>query len=223
MDRYAIYYVPRAGDFADQMAAWLGWDLAQGRAVAHPVLDLPRPVADLTRSPRRYGFHGTIRAPFRPGDGVTQDAIIARADDLARAFAPLRFDGVELVDLHGFLALTPVGGQGALNDLAAHVVRGTNDLRAPLNDADIARRNPDRLTPHQRGLLDQWGYPFVMDQFRFHLTLTDHLPDAERGAVADALRGWLRLPRPFTIDDLCVVGQDELGRFHLIHRSPLSG
>ena len=42
--RYAIYWAPEPGEFADQTAAWLGWDAARGCAVAHPDLPgLPRP------------------------------------------------------------------------------------------------------------------------------------------------------------------------------------
>jgi hypothetical protein len=36
--RYAVYYAPQPGIFADRTAAWLGWDLAHGRAVDDPAL-----------------------------------------------------------------------------------------------------------------------------------------------------------------------------------------
>ncbi|TGN37804.1 DUF1045 domain-containing protein [Paracoccus liaowanqingii] len=222
--RYAVYYAPQPGPFADAMAAWLGWDVAAGRAVAQPQLpDLPGEVAELTRSPRKYGFHGTIRAPFRPV--VAEADLIAALDDLAAAQPPVRCEGLQIHDLHGFLALMPQGCDTALADLAEAVMRATDPLRAPLTQAEIARRRPESLTPRQRALLDRWGYPFVMEEFRFHLTLTDQLPPAQAQAVAQVLRAHLDpvLPRPFVINDLCLMAEDLEGRFHLRHRSTLSG
>ena len=96
--------------------------------------------------------------------------------------------------------------------------------RAPLTEAEIARRRPDRLTPRQRDLLGLYGYPYVMEQFQFHLTLTGPLADAEQDAVAQAAAAQFDavLPRPFTVDDLCLFGEDGQGRFHLLHRYALS-
>lgn len=221
--RFAVYYAPRPGDLAERTAAWLGWDAATGRATAHP--DLPVPLADVTRDPRKYGFHGTIRAPFRPAPGLTGQDIAGAVGDLAARLAPAASPGLALVSLHGFLALVPEGDDGAVRALGAAVVQGTDPLRAPLTEAEIARRNPARLSPRQRALLDRWGYPFVMEEFQFHLTLSDRLEGAQATAVAAQARDWLApaLPRPFVIEDLCLFGEDEAGRFHLIHRYPLTG
>lgn len=222
--RYAVYYAPEPGAFADRMAAWLGWDLAAGQARAQPDLPgLPRPAAELTRAPGKYGFHGTIRAPFRPL--CDEAALIAALDGCAAGLAPVRCDGLGLRDLHGFLALMPEGCDAALRALGEAVMRATDPLRAPLTEAEIARRRPDTLTPRQRELLDRWGYPFVMEEFHFHLTLTDHLPEDQRGPVMAALSAHLGpvLPRPFVIADLCLVAEDEGGRFHLRHRAALAG
>ena len=226
MKRFAVYYAPRQGEFADRTAAWLGWDAASGRAVAQPDLaGLPRPAAELTRDPRRYGFHGTLRAPFRLGDGISPDEARKAVAELALRTAPLRCGDLRIEDVHGYLALIPQGCEEALQALAACVVEGTNHLRAPLTEAEIARRRPEALSPRQRELLHRWGYPYVMEEFRFHLTLTGSLPPDQRGPVMAVLRDHLGpvLPRPFAIEDLCLFGEDAGGRFHLLHRAPLSG
>lgn len=226
MKRFAVYYAPRQGEFASRTAAWLGWNPETGREIAQPDLPgLPRPASGLTRDPRRYGFHGTLRAPFRPGEGISPDEARATVEALAARLAPVTCDGLRMADLHGFLALIPEGCEVALQALAAAVIEGTNPLRAPLTDAEIARRRPDQLSPRQRELLDLWGYPFVMEEFRFHLTLTDKLPEDQRGPVSAVLRDHLLpvLPRPFVIEDLCLFGEDTDGRFHLLHRAGLSG
>lgn len=226
MKRFAVYYAPRPGAFADRAAAWLGWDAAAGAAVAQPVLQgLPAALAELTSDPRRYGFHGTIRAPFRPAAGVLPEDVTAAVAGLARRLPPVLCDGLRLENIDGFLALTPEGCEAALLELAAAVVEGTDALRAPLTAAEIARRRPDRLSARQRVLLELWGYPFVMEEFRFHLTLTDRLPADMAGAVARVAAAQFApvLPRPFEIEDLCLFGEDAAGRFHLLSRHALTG
>ena len=79
----------------------------------------------------------------------------------------------------GFIALVPAEPPRELIRLAADCVSEFDSFRAPLSEADRARRNPSQLTPAQREHLDRWGYPYVMDDFRFHMTLTGRL-GAER-------------------------------------------
>lgn len=224
--RYAIYWAPDPGPLADFTAAWLGWNPATGRAVPHPPVGrLPRPVAEITATPRRYGFHGTIKPPFRLAAGTDAVGLDRAAAALSARLAPLSLPGLALHRIGGFLALTPEGDAAPLAALAAEVVRGLDRFRAPPEAAEIARRRPERLTPRQRALLDAWGYPYVMDEFRFHLTLTGDLVQAEADAVAAALAPGLAplLPRPFRIDSLSLFGEDGSGLFHSLRRYALSG
>jgi putative phosphonate metabolism protein len=224
--RYAVYFAPRDGAFATRAAQWLGRDATSGLALPQPDLPgLPMPLADLTHAPRRYGFHGTIRAPFRLAEAHTPETIAAQVAALALRMPPVSCDGLRLEKLEGFIALTPTGCEAALLDLAATVVEATNSLRAPLTITEIARRQPAQLSARQRALLDHWGYPFVMEEFRFHLTLTSSLPRHHTDTVAVVLQAHFApvLPRPFVIEDLCLFGEDSSGYFHLLHRYPLSG
>ncbi|MEY4871270.1 MAG: hypothetical protein RLZZ563_600 [Pseudomonadota bacterium] len=224
--RYAIYYAPRPGAFATATAEWLGWDCQTGQSVPHPdVPGLPQPVSALTAAPRKYGFHGTIKAPFRLAPDVSEAQLRARLDRLAAQLAPVIMPGLTLQNLKGFLALIPDGDDIDLLALGAEVVSQLDDLRAPLTEAEVARRKPDRLTARQRALLANWGYPYVMEEFRFHLTLTDDLPVAEADAVMPRLAAWLApaLPQPFVIDELCLFAEDATGRFHLVSRHTLAG
>lgn len=222
MKRYAVYFAPRAGDFAARAAEWLGRDPATGRTVPQPELPGIDATA-ITKDPRRYGFHGTIRTPFRPAEGMDAGDIGQAVATLAASLAMVSCTGLRLVNLHGFLALTPEGCEAELLALAATVVEATNPLRAPLTEVEIARRRPESLNPRQRNLLDRWGYPYVMEEFRFHLTLTDRLADP--GPAMAALQAHFApvLPRPFVIEDLCLFGEDEGGDFHLLHRYALTG
>ncbi|WP_025053917.1 DUF1045 domain-containing protein, partial [Sulfitobacter noctilucicola] len=118
--RYAIYYMPPAGNMAEAGAAWLGWDAAQGREVAQPDVEgLP----DVTAAPRKYGFHGTLKPPFVLRDGRTVDELQDAVSQLAAILPPARCDGLALSRLGRFLALTPVGDTQKLRQVASACVR----------------------------------------------------------------------------------------------------
>ena len=223
--RFAVYFAPRPGPFADRAAQWLGRDPVTGASVVQPEWPALPALADLTRAPRKYGFHATLRAPFRPAPDVEVAEIVDLVAALAARLPPARADGLALVDLHGFLALVPQGDCAQIDQLAVEVVRTTNPLRAALTPAEIARRRPDNLSARARANLAQWGYPFVMQDFQFHLTLSDALaPDlvAPLMEQAGAHFGPV-LPSPFIVQDLCLFAEDMSGLFHLLHRFPLQG
>ena len=221
--RYAVYYAPEPGPFADFTAAWLGWDPARGTPVPHP--DLPLDIPAVVATPRKYGFHGTLKPPFRLAEGVAETDLRAALDRLAADMRPLTLPGLRLDRLGPFLALLPEGDPAALAHLAARVVQELDHLRAPLTPEEQARRKPESLTPRQRKLLEEWGYPHVMDQFRFHLTLTGPLPGDQADTVMQVLAPRLvpLLPVPFLIRDLCLFGEAADGHFRLLHRAPLTG
>ena len=219
--RYAIYYTPPAGDFADFGASWLGWDPVAGRAVEQPAvpgLDLPA----LTAGPRGYGFHATLKAPFRLAAGVTPAGLREAVAALAASMAPVRLPGLRLSRIGSFLALTPEKNSVLLDNLAANLVTRLDPLRAPLTGAETARRQPGLLTARQRALLDRWGYPWVLEEFRFHMTLAGPLTEPETEVMERALRARLTaVPRPFTIDAISLMGEGDDGRFRLVARCGL--
>ncbi|MCA8883915.1 MAG: DUF1045 domain-containing protein [Rhodobacteraceae bacterium] len=224
--RYAIYYTPEPGPLASFGAGWLGWDAAMGRDCAHPdVPGLPDSVAALTATPRKYGFHGTIKPPFRLADGHSADDLAAALTRLCATRAAVRLDGLGLTRIGRFLALTPLGDTRALADLAGAAVAGLDAFRAPATEAELARRRAGRLSDRQDALLVRWGYPYVMEEFRFHLTLTGPLDPAALQAAEAALRPLVEgvAPGPVTVGDLTLLGEAEDGRFHHIARAALSG
>ncbi|MBK1634469.1 DUF1045 domain-containing protein [Rhodovulum adriaticum] len=224
--RYAIYYAPEPGPLADFGAAWLGWDAETGKTRPHLALPgLPRAVGDLTRTPRRYGFHGTIKPPFRLAQGSDIGVLHRSTAALAGQLRPVLLERLTLSRIGGFLALTPGGDSSALAAMAGSVVEALDGFRAPPTDAEVARRNPDRLSSRQKRLLERWGYPYVMEEFRFHLTLTGPLREEEAEATRTALGPVLAplIDRPLRISSLCLFGEAEDGQFHNLHRYTLSG
>ena len=220
--RYAVYYTPEAA-LAECGAAWLGWDIAKGASVDHPkvaALD----IENLTHTPRKYGLHGTIKPPFFLTEGTSVDQVQQELEALCARLAPVTLDGLEVRELAGFIALTPIGDQTALAGMAAQVVTKLDRFRAEPSEAELAKRRHMPLSAAQEQNLHNWGYPYVMDQFRFHITLTGRL-EGDVAHVTDAIRSHFssHLPAPFHVGSLTFAGQDADGMFHEIHRYALTG
>lgn len=227
--RYAVYYAPPAGSALAAFGnAWLGRDPESGAAIPRPALEeLPAErIAAITRSPARYGFHGTLKPPFALADGADRPALEAAVEDLAAQLRPATAEGgLALHALGRFLALTPQGDGGAIQALAAEVVERLDPLRAPPDEGELTRRRRAGLSDRQEALLQRWGYPYVMEEFRFHLTLTDALEAAEQGAVAQALAPAVApfAQGPFRLDALALFGDPGGGApFQLLRRFALS-
>ena len=223
-NRFAIYFVPGSSEpWAQFCTAWLGWDIETGKAVAHPNLDGFGPVSAITTVPRRYGFHATIKPPFRLRGDRPKQALMRAAADLAANLPSVQITGLQVTAMGRFLALTAQEDTTALNALAASVVRDLDRFRAPPSAQELARRRAANLTPQQETNLRDWGYPHVMDQFRFHMTLTGKLPKDQLTKTHDVLHKTLTplLPQPLWLTELALVGEDDDGFFHVIDRLPL--
>jgi putative phosphonate metabolism protein len=180
--RYAIYYVPPTGSGLDRFGAHLlGYDAFNGEDIVFPddILKQAPDWHDLTSDPRKYGFHATLKAPMSLADGKTEADLLAACAAFAATPRPIPVIRPVVGSISGFIAVVPAEPPPELIRLAADCVSEFDSFRAPLSEADRARRNPSQLTPVHREQLDRWGYPYVMDDFRFHMTLTGRL-GAER-------------------------------------------
>ncbi len=219
--RFAIYFIPPEGALADFGAAWLGWDVVTGRDVVQPSVHGLR---DITMTPMKYGFHGTLKPPFRLAAGRSFAELERAVADLAAAVKPAVSDGLELTTLGGFLALTPSGDVSDVRRVGQACVCDLDTFRAPASAAELDRRRAAGLSARQDALLTQWGYPYVMDEFRFHLTLSGRLPEEDIARWTDVASSHLPdLPKPFVIDQVALCGERGDGRFELIHRHALTG
>jgi len=189
--RYALYYAAERGSTLDRFGAellgydaWTGEDLPFPAGVTQTVPDW----RDLTSDPRKYGFHATLKAPFALAAGKTEAELGAACAAFAgepRAIPAFR----PVVDsISGFIAVIPVQRSAPLEQLAADCVAAFDPFRAELTARDRARRNPEKLSERQRQHLDRWGYPYVMEEFRFHMTLTGRLNETRRWGVLAMLR-----------------------------------
>jgi putative phosphonate metabolism protein len=221
--RYAIYYVPAPASDLDRFGAQLlGYDAYKGEDLTFPdnILKQAPDWRDLTRDPRKYGFHATLKAPMSLADGKSEVELLAACAAFAATPRAIPVIRPVVGSIEGFIALVPVERPSELIRLAADCVSEFDSFRAPLSEADRARRNPSQLTPAQREHLDRWGYPYVMDDFRFHMTLTGRLGAERRKPLLKMLADRFAAldVRTLAIDRIGVFRQDNTAsRFRIVN------
>src|SRR5690606_13064197 len=188
--RYAIYYSPPEHDALTRLAtSWLGRSAINGDYIP------PKPLARLsaaeiayhTAAPRRYGFHATLMAPFTLAEHQSECDMIAALDLFCSGMQPLTLPRLMLRRLDGFFALMPAVQGAALSGLASDVVVAFDRSRAPLSESERLRRGNVGLSPSQLRNLLRWGYPYVFEDFRFHMTLTGRVDEAEAARIHRAI------------------------------------
>jgi putative phosphonate metabolism protein len=215
--RYAIYFVPDADKALYRFgASVLGYDCYGGRDVAFIDGAAFWPWTDFVREPRRYGFHATLKAPFRLAKGL-QEADLERAVvRFAANHSAVPVGEIVVRELGSFIAFVPAAPTAPLGQFAGACVRDFDQFRSPLAAAEGERRmaaNPN-LSARQIAHLERWGYPYVFEDFRFHMTLTGSLPQSERQEALKFLcEKFEQLPgsRGATIDRIVIARQPENG------------
>lgn len=206
--RLALYWAPELDDPLHRLgSAWLGRDAGTGAPLPQPPLPTGLDIAEITAAPRLYGLHATLKPPFRlarPFPGA-----VAAAEALAARTAPFDLPPLAVRELRGFLALRETRPCPALHALADACVAALDPCRAPPTEAELARHRAAGLNPAQEGLLARWGYPYVLGEWRFHVTLTRRLTAAERAVVLPAARAHLgeAAARPRRVGSLCLFTQ----------------
>lgn len=220
--RVAAYYAPELDDpLWTAGCAWLGRDPETGAAPAQP--SVPGLTA-ITADARLYGFHATLKAPMRLA--TDWDALLADAERLAGRLAPFALPSLRVANLSGFLALRETAPSPALHAFADACTEALDAHRAPPLPEELARRRAAVLAPEEEAMLLRWGYPSAFATWRFHMTLSCRLDDAERERVATVAEAWFGtvLAAPRRVTSLCLFTQTAPGTpFMLAERLPLRG
>jgi 2'-5' RNA ligase len=229
--RYAIYLAPPPCSALWQFGSRvLGHDAATGLNIDGFAPDCIDPATwrRITMRPRLYGFHATLKAPFHLADGKTREDLAAELAAFAGSrsafdLGPLAVTSIADTGGHGFAALTHEQPSPVLHQLEADTVRAFDHFRAPLQDTDRAKRKPAHLTERQRTALEQFGYPFIGPDYRFHMTLSGDIADVHEIAdkLADALANDVGTVR-FAVDALVLFEQpNHDARFRIIQRAEM--
>jgi putative phosphonate metabolism protein len=218
--RYAVYAIPAEDSaFSAAAADWLGRDAFTGQGRDQPTV--PGVTAErfraITAEARRYGFHATLKPPFALAAGEGETGLVGALATFAASIHPpvvaLRAGRID-----GFLAIVPDGRPADLHRLADATVTGLDRFRAPAPPDEIARRRAAGLSPRQETNLQRWGYPYVLDEFRFHMTLSARLAGEEADRVEAAARTWFapHLAEPVTLDTLALFVEPSPGAPFLV-------
>lgn len=224
--RYAIYATPSADHALTRAATrWLGRDAFTGEDHPLPALNgfSGGTIEAYLADPARYGFHGTLKAPFTLADGQSETALIESLDAFAAAARPVTVPELVVRRLGRFFALVPNERVEALDALAGRIVAEFEPFRAPLSDADIARRRTAGLTLDEETNLIRWGYPYVFDAFRYHMSLTGRVPKDDAEAMETQLKRHFADfdGRPYVLDRLAIFIEPERGAPFQVHHVAL--
>jgi putative phosphonate metabolism protein len=227
--RYALYFTPPSSDPLLKVAAnWLGRNAFSGQPVRAPLIrDLAHEAFErLVEAPRRYGFHATLKPPFHLAEGLEERELLSDLMHFASSIEPFEIPRLEIGCIDGFFALVPDAPIPELNQLANDLVVAFDRFRAPPSEQEIARRRPERLSQAQRDNLKRWGYPYVFEDFRFHMTLTGQVPEHERDKVEQLVRDFIEpvLEEPVEVNNIALFTEAEPGapfEVHSLH--PLAG
>jgi putative phosphonate metabolism protein len=227
--RFALYFTPPPGSpLARFGAGVLGYDCDAGAPAARRKLDGidATAAAVATMEPARYGFHGTLMAPFALAPGRSADELADALAAFAHGRSPVPLGRLKVAGIGAFTALVPAGPEDAVRTFAGDCVTAFDRFRAPLSAHDRERRLASRLSPRQVELLERWGYPYVFSEFRFHMTLTGRLPADERARWQAALAADFAplAATPAVIDAVSLVRQEDIDvPFRVIARKSLRG
>lgn len=195
--RVAVYYAPEASDpLWTAGTTWLGRDPETGQDRAQPAGATP----ELTAEAAGYGLHGTLKPPMRLAPGQSYQDFVAAVAALARSLRAFEMPPLSVQILHGFLAIRETAPSAELQALSDVVVATLDPFRAPLSAAELEKRRRHGLSAGEEAMLARWGYPYVFQLWRFHLTLSRRLTEAEAGALKpvaeSSFAAALETPRP---------------------------
>jgi putative phosphonate metabolism protein len=220
--RYAIYFAAGADSALSRFGGeLLGYDAYTANELPFPAeaLHVAPDWRDVSSDPRKYGFHGTLKAPMALAPSKSEADLMAACATFAGKARPIPAIRPAVDSISGFIAVIPAEPVAALQELAADCVREFDSFRPALTAEDRARRKPEKLSERQRDYLDLWGYPYVMEEFRFHMTLTGRLDSDRRRPILEMLRArfaTLGLDT-LTIDRIALFKQDDAkARFRII-------
>ncbi len=212
--RYAIYYTPPEGSLLALFAnSWLGRDIdspEERDQIRIPGMKARR-FHTLTASPRHYGFHATLKAPFYLASGHDETDLLAAMENFAADHKTLPVLPLRLAVIGSFLCLSPAAGFVKLSCFAGEIVRKFDIFRAPITAGELRRRFKADLSCRQQEYTRRWGYPYVFEEYRFHLTLTDKIRDMEeRKILLDVLPSLLHMAEleVVTVNALSLLKQD---------------
>jgi len=227
MQRLAIYYTPHPdSEIALAASAWLGRDVYGKKSLEPVAVDGLSAIRrlELVSAPRHYGFHATIKPPFQLLEQKSVQYLKRRLHQFADGWHGFVLPPLKVSFMHDFFCLRPSGPCPPLAKLAAEAMRFFDDFVKPPSKGELERRRQAGLSPRQELLLQTWGYPYVLEEFQFHLTLTDKVIDErEKRLLEKELQKRFNpgICQDVRLDSLCLFMEEDRAPMRLIEVFPL--
>ncbi len=215
--RYAVYFAPPPDSRWWQAGSqWLGRCAAGSTLKPMPAI---KGISDeafhqVTAAPRRYGWHATLKAPFTLAPSADADQLRVALTRIAASSSAFDLPPLKVALLDDFLAIVPQNRSAAVDAVAARCVMELQPLAAPLSATELQRRRQAPLSPEQDAHLERWGYPFVLDQFQVHCSLTGSLKHLNSQQVQNLQRGahdWFAKLPPCRFETLALFAEPTQG------------
>ncbi len=178
--RYALYFAPAAKSKLWQAASqWLGRDARTNQTHVQPEIGSisAAELASFTQAPRLYGFHATLKPPMRLAQDCSLPQLRAAIAEQCSQINAFELPALRLKVMGNFLAMRLQQDSQAMTELATRLVLELDEFRAPPTELEKQKRLAKPLTERQLSYLQQYGYPYVCEEFRFHFTLSSSLPE----------------------------------------------
>jgi hypothetical protein len=227
--RYAVYFCPSSNSkWGSAGSTWLGRDVDADKLLEQVSITglSSQTVKDVTHAPRRYGWHATLKAPFELVAETSLEELSDSVSRIARDFEPFVLPPMQIRALDGFLACTPSEESRNVHRLANRLTMELQVHANPLTPSQIERRRASPLTNRQEQLMLCWGYPHVLDAFRFHFSLTDSLAQCSVQTISlvrQAAERHFPLSKPLLFDALSLVAESAPGADFAIVKRILLG
>lgn len=216
--RFALFYAPPPSSLLWKLGCkWLGWDaLTQTKIKQDRFSEIaPGRISELTRIPRRYGLHATLKPPFSLAKGCDEGELRSAINDFSAQCCSFSTSPLVLRQINDFFCLCPGKQPLHLDALAASCVQKFDSFRAPSSRLELARRRAEILTDPQKYNLENWGYPYVLDEYRFHITLTARMIDASEKRLLHSFLSDVFSPvlgKPLEIEGICLFIEPATGQ-----------
>lgn len=183
--RYAIFYAPPKESNLEEFGRyWFGWDPLNAKLINNKrrinylnrfgiknLINIDKNVLIA----KKYGFHGTLIPPFKLNKNYSTNTLFKKTEEIAKKLKKFKFYKFKLKKINNFYAFVQNKKNNNINKLSNRLVRELFKFRSPLTKKEIDRRNPSKLSKLQLNILYKWGYPYLMSEFNFHMTLASEV------------------------------------------------
>ena len=232
--RYAIYYAPPKESNLEEFGRyWFGWDPINAKSINNKqrinylngfgIKNLKNIDKNVLIA-RKYGFHGTLIPPFKLNKNYSTKTLFKKTEKIAKKFKKFKFYKFKLKKINNFYAFVQNKKNNNINKLSNRLVRELFKFRSPLTKKEIDRRNPSKLSKFQLNILYKWGYPYLMSEFKFHMTLASEVTGNKLYSELKKIENnkEIILNEINNFDKIYIFGENQKGMFENLENFSLS-